>query len=262
MRFRTPAIVLAITACSSPNHANPDAPTAHDASADAQEDAPAQMISGLITLSRIHDTGLDTSDATAQFAYGNIYGTSLGSDGPCQMFQSPVTEGLSAGTITITGTSTPITLTPSGTPAKYHASSLPMPAFSPGATLTVNAAGAEVPAFTATVTAPMELTGFTTPDMISRAAGYHATWTHGTGRVWLVIVGPQAAGDDLLLCKVPDTGSFTVTPSALALFPSAITKVSVEAARVGESDVIQGANELDFVALDVPLGSGNTTLAP
>jgi hypothetical protein len=259
MRFRTLAIGLAVSGCSTSNHSNADAPTAHDAS----EDAPAQMMSGLITVTNIHNGTITASSATAQFTQGNIYGTKLGGDGTCLMLHNPPTEGLSGGTITITGTTTPITLTPSGSPAKYHAGSLPSPVFAAGAALTVNVPGSDVPAFNATVTAPTEVTGFTTPSTISRAAGYQATWTQGTGRVWLLINAAHSPSDvDLLLCKVPDTGSFTVTPAALALFPAAVTSVNVALARAGENDLIMGANEFDFVALDTPLGSGSTALAP
>jgi hypothetical protein len=145
---------------------------------------------------------------------------------------------------------------------------VPAPPFSPGNTLTFNVSGADVPALTATVTAPTALVGFTTPTTISRATGYNATWTQDTGRVWIVMDALGPSDEVLLLCKVPDTGAYMVTPAALALLPSSVTGVTVAVARADEEDVIRHAtdggqdSEFDFVALDSVIGSGQTTLTP
>jgi hypothetical protein len=268
--MRTTLLTCLLAACSNPSPSHTDAPVKNDAAdapasvdAPAQPDAPTVATGGLVTLGLFHAGSVTTGDATAQFVAGSIYGETLGASGGCTLYNNPPTSGLSAGEITVTGTTTSVTLSPSGTPVKYATSTLPMPLFAAGATLTVTAAGANFPAFTTTVTAPSPLAGFSTPSSISRGAGYTAAWTAGTAHVWVLISAEIGAGNaDLLLCKVADTGSFTVTPAALALFPQSVTSVAVSLARVGETDLTVGSGEVDVVALDLPLGSGSTTLAP
>ena len=261
MRAHILSIGLAVSACGSPNASTPDAPAAPDA---PPLDANLVHLHGLVALAYLHAASMGSSGVTAQFSAGGVYGDPIGTDGACSMFHNPPKSGLSAGTITISGTTMPITLTPSGTPVQYNASSVPEHAFSAGAMLTASAAGAEFPAFTATTTAPTSVAGFTAPSSISRAAGYQATWTQDGGRIWLALEAENSASDAyLLLCKVPDTGSYTVTPAALALFPAATGFVGVSLARVAEADVNVGADDIAFVALDVQIaGAGDTMLTP
>jgi hypothetical protein len=227
--------------------------------------------SGLVLLSFRQEGATMASGATAQFTLGNIYGAEVGSVGGCALFRAPSSDGISAGSITISSIGPTVTLTPSGNPVHYMASDVPPQVFAPGTTLTVSASGADVPAFNTTVTSPVMLAGFTAPTTISRAAGYAATWTRETGQMWLFVVSqasnsttaPLPMGEtDLLLCKVPDTGSYTVTSAALALFPTAVDQVIVALARVDEHDLHLGDGEVDVVALNMALNTASTSLTP
>jgi hypothetical protein len=261
--MHTRLLACLLAACGS-NGTSPDAST--DAHPDASPDAPGSMTSGLVTIARLHDAGGTPllSTTSAQFVSGSsIFGTTIGSDGGCTMLENPPTVGISAGVIDLTGTTSPITLTPSGSPSKYTSSTVPTDAFAAGAQLTFTAAGADVPAFSATITAPDVLIGFATPTTISRAAGFHATWTPGTGQgMWLLIVGKPANDAFLLLCRMPDNGSFTVTPAALAMFPAAATGVAVTLIRVGEHHLAVANGAVDLEVFDGIVGSGTTMLNP
>jgi len=263
MRIRLLACLLA--SCGS-NGSKPDA-AIPDARPYASPDGPPGGISGLVTISQLRDAmGAHlTSNATAQFVAGSsIYGTTVGSDGGCMMFENPPTVGLSAGTIVIDGTTGSVTLTPTGSPTKYSSSTVPDAAFTAGAALTFASTGADVPPFSDNaVVAPSALAGFTPPATMSRAAGFQATWTAGTGQtMWLFIVAKPAADAFVLLCRVPDSGSFLVTPAALAMFPAAATSVVVTLVRVGEDHLnLPGGGAIDFEAFDGVSGT-ITTLNP
>ena len=265
--MRALLVAFLVAACGNSSSHSPDA-AAPDAPADARPDTPPMMRSGLITLGKLHDTnGMNPNyNATAQFTVGSIYGMVMGSDGPCTLLHNPPTAGLSAGAIAITGLMTSITLTPSGTPAKYTSSPDPIPitAYPTGGNLAVGAPGAEFPAFSTMVTVPAPLAGFTTPTMISRAAGYHVTWTAGTAQgMWLLIVDPIGSNNvEALLCKIPDTGSYTVTPAALALLRTAATSVYVTLARVDLSNVTVVNGTVDVVVFEGVATPASTTLNP
>ncbi len=196
-----------------------------------------------------------------------MLGAVLGTDGPCTLHAPGGNEGLSAGAITITGTAQPITLEESpGNGYRPRVAHGDVP-FVPGAQITAAAAGgADVPAFTALVTAPPELTGYSAPTFISRA-GYTATWTANTGsEIWIMIgaFSLRVKGGALLMCRVADTGRFTVPASAFALLPPAYDRASVMVARVAETMQEAGDARIALEAIDavaageVPL----TTTAP
>jgi hypothetical protein len=103
-----------------------------------------------------------------------------------------------------------------------------------GATVTIDAPGTpEFPAFSATGIGPTTVAGYSLPTSLSRAAGYTATWTAGTGpRIRIQLIAYVSAGGmcspptypctrhAALECIVPDTGSFTITPEMFALLPA------------------------------------------
>ena len=61
---------------------------------------------------------------------------------------------------------------------------------------------------------------------------------------------------------MPDSGSFSVTPTALAMFPAAATSVGVMLVRVGEDRLnLPGGGAIDFEAFDGVSGT-ITTLNP
>jgi len=107
------------------------------------------------------------------------------------------------------------------------------------------------------------LAGFTPPTTISRAAGFQAMWTAAAGqRMWLLIVAQAGSNAFVLLCRPPDSGSFKVTPAALALFPAPTTSVAITLTRAGESHLdLPNNSAIDLEAFDGILGS-NTPLSP
>lgn len=240
---------LFVVACSNNNHANVDAPVKHDAPAvdapavDAPPpDAPPPPRAGLVFITESQANGATpaSAGAGAVFADNSGFGTTAGTNGACTHYTNTQSKGYSAGTITITGTASPITLNPTGVkPAVQYSSAamVPNPAFVAGATITITGAGGpDFPAFTMTAVGPATLAGFTpstTP--ISRAAGYTATWTAGAGPgMWVYLVGLTGQTFDILLCRVPDTGSYTVAPASLALLAASDTMAAVIVARVDE----------------------------
>lgn len=242
-------VSLLATACHNDTHATPDAAKQNDApfiDIDASPDA-AAMISGQISVVNAHRANTNTSNASATFIDGSLYGTPIGSDGACTLYSqqgTPLTH--SAGTIAIGGTAMAVTLTPSGSPpnVSYTESPkpLPYPAFTAGATITFTAPGADVPSFNGTVTAPAAVAGWTPPTMISRAAGYTATWTAGSGpKIWVIVALVTGMNANIALCKVDDTGTYKVATSTLALDTTA-TQAAVLIARVAESPVQVGSS--------------------
>lgn len=79
----------------------------------APPDARAEPLSqreGRVTIARGHEGATPRSNADAVFASSLVSGPVVGIDGPCTVHERAPTAGLSAGTITIQGTVTPITL--------------------------------------------------------------------------------------------------------------------------------------------------------
>lgn len=145
-----------------------------------------------------------------------------------------------------------------------HSRPVPDPAFVDGTTITVEGkGGADVPAFTASVTAPAPLTGYTPPSSLSRS-GYTATWTPVSGAEMLIIIGAvssRAREGVIVLCRVADTGTFTVPASTLALIPSFFDQAIVVVARIAETVQIAGDIRVMIDAIS-SVGSGPFPLAP
>src|SRR5262249_46487517 len=109
--------------------------------------------------------------------------------------------------------------------------------YSPGATISVTAAGGDFPAFSGTVTGPGTLAGYTVPTTISRA-GYTATWTAGSGpKIWVFVIGLASTTTTDIICRGDDTGTFTIPPSTFALLPAAADQGVAAVARVAELDL-------------------------
>jgi hypothetical protein len=192
-----------------------------------------------------------------------VFGAPVGVDGPCTVTTNPAQRGLSAGAIAVTGTTPAVTITPSGTApdVTYHAA--PATVFTAGASLSVAAAGGpDFPPFNATVTAPTTLAGFVVPTTLSRT-GYTAHWTAGTEHVWVIMVATTSQATDLtyVVCKVDDTGTFTIPASTFALIPAGDTKAAVGVGRVSSSDVTTAAGHVTVAAIS-DTTSGLITLTP
>lgn len=168
-------------------------------------------------------------------------------------------SSLAVGTVTITGTTSPVTLERPGVKGLYRPNAaVPTDLFTDGAQLMVHATGATVPEFTGTVTAPTPLANVVFPTALSRSAPATITWTQGSGTtMWFLLLSEEAT----MLCKGPDNGSFTLTTGALALLPASTTSARIYANRVVETTTTAGAWTIYIRAADavsgteIPLGS-------
>ena len=242
-------LALCLAACGSPTNPLIDAAPSHpDAQADASVDAPAPR-SGLVSMGQ----EATSSNAGAIFASGDVFGDLVGVDGPCTITTSPAQRGLSAGTIPITGTVTALTLTPAGTAPDVDYSTsptAPTPLFTAGATISVEGAGGpDFGAFSATVTAPATLAGFTPPTSLSRA-GYTATWTAGTDTIWIIAVATNhTAIPAYVVCRVGDTGTFSIPASTFAMIPPDYDEAAVGVGRVASADVTTSNGTVTVAAI-------------
>lgn len=224
-------------------------------------------VEGRITVARAYNGGDLGSSADAVFSNSPLWGTRIASDGPCTLFTRAVKEGLSAGTLTITGTAQPITLEesrPAGAVRYRPTAPVPSPAFADGATIKVEATGgADVSAFTSSVNVPPELLGYSPPASLTRG-GYTATWKSNSGtEIMIVIVAVGRSFNDgvVVMCRVPDNGTFTVPASTFALIPPAFTQVVMVVARVAETVQTVGDARIVLDAVS-SIGSGPFPLTP
>jgi hypothetical protein len=233
---------------------------------DSQPDAPidaGRALNGFVVLSNVDDGTMASSGAAAFFVEGSPFGTVTGTSGSCTGYLNPPATGYSAGTITVTGTAAPLTLTPMGaSPNVRYDSTPPHPLFTSGAAITVTAAGADAPAFSTMLTGPAAMTGFTPPASISQSAGYNVTWTAGTAPgVWIFVADDStSSNDDWVICRVSDTGSFMLTPAIFALL-SSTNEIVMLVGRVDNRDVTAGIGTTSVVGIDA-LESDTITLTP
>lgn len=246
-----------IAACGSSSPRHPDGGGLDGGSADA----PAVTRSGQVTLTQGYDGTQNAGQAHATFVMGpDPTGTVIGTDGPCTAYTPPATSSaaLDAGSIAITGTLSPVTLTASGSPPQYQPTAqVPYPVFSAGATISIAiAGGADFPAFQQTLTAPADVAGFTRPSSLSRA-GYTATWTAGSGPSFAVLlVGLDGSFTPTqIICQVPDSGSFTIPASTFALLPASDTMGGIAVTRVAHTTVTSSGAS---VAMSVTTMDGTT----
>ena len=119
----------------------------------------------------------------------------------------------------------------------------PAPTFVDGATIRVETTGgADVPALTATITAPPEVRGFDLPAALSRS-GDTVTWTPHEGTAIEILVGAMSSrtrDGAYLLCRAPDAGAFTIPASTFALVPPAFDRAIVLVSRVAASTQLAG----------------------
>jgi hypothetical protein len=259
--------ILALAACGSPTNTTPDAARHIDAAPpDVAIDAPTPR-QGFVTIAQGTDNMGTTSSASASITSDSPFGTMTGSNGPCIEYTPTTNQSrYSAGVIDITGANVAITLTPSGTApmVRYTGSPapLPKPLFATNASIAFHAAGGpDLVSFSATVSGPAPITGFTPPTMLSRA-GYTATWTAGSGPgVWIIVAGITGSSGATLLCKVPDTGSYAIPAASFALLPSSATMGLILVARVAETSATTVQGPI-LIAVAATYASGVIPLNP
>ncbi len=131
----------------------------------------------------------------------------------------------SAGTLTITGGAQTITLTPDAT-NKYAPFSAMTDLVQPGQMLTLTAAGATVPAYTATLAMPAPLTitspsKTSTPLPVSRGADFTLAWSGGTAGNVSVSASSSSTGEPFVFCEfAASAGTGSIPGPLLAMLPA------------------------------------------
>lgn len=248
MRILLGLVALGLVPACDPVANTPDAGPAGADASPMPPDAEADRDHGIVIIAEQLDPANPTprSTAAASFFDGPLFDGPDASGGGCNFYNAPNETGLSAGPIDVTGTSAPIMLVPSSAspPVMYSPMPNPPPAdlFAPGDSITMTAAGSEVPAFTGSVVAPAVIEGAAFPAAVSRATGGTVTWTARTAdEMWLWLAAPSQAGTiDLLWCRMPDSGSFAIPPAGVALFPASATSVGFILWRVNARSVNAG----------------------
>ncbi len=185
------------------------------------------------------------STSAAFFTAGSTC-TTMQTIGPCKVQQCVSTQpqgAQSAGTITITGATKPLSLVP-GTDKVYVQQTSMTSLFNGGEMITFAAAGADVPAFSVTLTTPTKAT-ITAPAKpaagsflaINRAQDFSVSWTGGgSGRVQVFLSG--AGGSPSLFCKFDaSAGSGKVPAAALATMTGAMGSFAMASVAETEKSV-------------------------
>ena len=235
-------------------------PSGGNAGVDASTlDVTTGQAGGEIAVLRVNDGTMMT--ATASFFDGSDNAVIIGSVDECRVTTAPnPAVTISAGTITITGPATPVTLAPTGEkPSVVYAPAIfPVPADE--TSLAMSATGADFPAFTADGLVPARIAGFTPPASLSRGSGYTAAWdTAGAGwRFRIEIVANPTSPSELyvMTCDVPDSGTYEIPAAAFALFPPA-TDAQVSVMRYTQVTVENGAASFVVGAIE-----GTTSAIP
>ncbi len=148
--------------------------------------------------------------------------TTMQTIGPCTVRSCPAgsSQGaFSAGTISISGAAKPLSLVP-GADKVYTPQTSTTPLFAGGETITFAATGADVPAFTLSVTAPTKGT-ITAPAKpaagallgITRAQDFSVSWNGGgSGTIQVFLTGP--GNQPALFCTYPASAGSGKVPTA------------------------------------------------
>lgn len=193
--------------------------------------------------------------ASAGFFSSGNYCTTTQTIGACEVATCTTTAppAVSAGAITITGAAEAITLTPAAdhTYATFMASS---PLFSGGESITFSAAGADVPAFSASITTPAKTTitspAKPTPNApylnINRTLDMTVRWTGGgSGQVQVALDSSNA--DHRIFCRFEaSAGSGTLSAAALMTLDAGLGGFAM--ASIAESEHDAGDWAIDVSA--------------
>ncbi len=217
-------------------------------------------VSGQIEI--IEYDGLDVGYVTAHFTDAELT-PELARDGDCRVYEQPclgqvgacgAPEGLSAGTLDITGLWQPLSLEPGWNNA-YYADSVPRDVFASDAAITAVASGDELEPFTLSAggVEPLEsdLAGADLEPLGDGPATFDWTAGDGGARVRLKINAADVchAGAHWLVleCDAADDGSLEVTPAILAAIPDGYYGCGGSLARVRTDLVETGAVAAELV---------------
>ena len=244
------ALALFAVGCGDDGTTTVDAAPSATKVADAAIDGAPAGKEGQVFIAEAHDP-IEIATAFAMMFDGPLISPTATAD-ECLTMPNTPGSSLSAGSITVAGTTTPLTLAQDApgdvyTPAVEPPSDL----FAAGATLTAAATGGVVPAFSGSVVAPAPLANVAFPASLSRAAPATVTWTAGSGSTVWIFVNSATTTEGALLCRTTDDGTFTLTPAALALLPAALTQVTIVAYRINETTTTAGAWTIYVRAVDL-----------
>ena len=206
---------------------------------------------------------------------GSSYCTNSAPVGPCEVMMCPAGTApppdASAGTITITGGVMPITLTPNADKSYTAITSQTAALFTGGASVMFSAAGADVPAFStsltmpakATITSPVEPPSSSPYLIVNRAQDFTVRWSGGGGTFQIGLYSPTTTWP-ALMCKFPaSAGSGTIPSSALMMLAAGMGSFSMST--IADADKTAGDYAVDVSAYfnavwaDNSIVSGPTT---
>ncbi|MBA3455564.1 MAG: hypothetical protein H0T42_20895 [Deltaproteobacteria bacterium] len=224
-----------------------DAPSGSDAPGGS--DAPRPTKTGLVfiqsyTAEQPPGTMIRGGSASASFSTAACPSET---HGDCQVSSCSQTPApVSAGTITITGAALPLSLVPTAAKTYPASNSTTQAYFTGGATVMFAAAGGDVPAFTLslatptrpTITAPAEPPSASPSLMVTRANPFAVSWTGGSGRVQVWLLGGGGSGPTVKCLFPASAGSGAVPASALAMLP--VGQGSFAMAAISEAEITIG----------------------
>jgi uncharacterized protein (TIGR03437 family) len=141
----------------------------------------------------------------------------------------PAPDALDAGNLTLTGPDSVARPFTSSEKGSYSISSLPFTTNPSGNFTVTGQGGANVGAFTSTLTLPQAFvwTNVDAITQVTRANGVTVNWTGGAGLVTIIgmsmIDTPQQAGATFLCIEQASKGTFTVPPAVLLALPASVT---------------------------------------
>jgi hypothetical protein len=267
---RLALFISALTACASADRADDDSTGGkHDDPAESDAGVPVVSQGQISVIESVNDPFIGTATlAHAIFATQSLVGPPQ-DVGNCSILEPPGREPppplsrFSAGRIEVTGTVNPLTLAPMGTAPNVNYVPTIRPdedVFEAGVRLAIRATGDDVPAFYGDVLAPDPIEGVELPTTISRSAGVTVSWTPTTSDGIYVSVFSHAIRLQALICRVSDTGSFTLTPETLALLAADVGQVKLAINRFNESFVKPSADWKVSLLAGTTVGTGLATI--
>jgi hypothetical protein len=246
--------------------AAPDAEPAQppDANVEPAPDAAPLVLQGFVLVGELDNLGPEAeSTAVAIFQEAPLWGGPIASAGGCDIYTDLPEPGYSAGDIGVTGAAVPFTLVPQDQPpfVTYDPDvALPQDLFTDGATIGFAAAGADVPAFNADVTAPAAIAGASFPaSELSRSNPPTITWTaDAADEMWLWLLAFDETTGELriLWCTVAgDPGTFAFPSAATTMLPATADQGQVYLWRANRTTVTAGDSTVDVRAT-------HTTVSP
>lgn len=192
-------------------------------------DAPKPTKTGLVLLQSYtaeQPPGTMLRGGSASATFSSVMSTCVGETvGDCLLadcVKNPPSPA-SAGTITVTGASLPVSLVPRADKTYAAVAAMQQAFFTGGETVTFAGEGADVPAFTvsvvtplkATITMPVEPASTSPYLMLDRTYGFTARWTGGgSGEIQIFFSG--GTGSNLFInCRFPASAGTGTIPAAV-----------------------------------------------